>query len=104
MTSLVPWDNKGAPGARVASHKQAKKRNRQRIKRRARNLDSLGAMRTAVKRVRRALAADDIKTAQEKLPLALCAIGKACSTGAIHRNAASRNASRLTHAVNAASQ
>jgi len=88
----------------VATHKQAKKRNRQRIKRRARNLDSLGAMRTAIKRVRRALAADDFKTAQEKLPVALRAIAKARAKGAIHRNTASRNVSRLTRAVNAATQ
>jgi small subunit ribosomal protein S20 len=88
----------------VATHKQAKKRNRQRIKRRARNLTSMGAMRTAIKRVRRALAADDVKTAQEKLPVALRAIAKACSKGTIHRNTASRNVSRLTRAVNTASQ
>lgn len=88
----------------MATHKQAKKRNRQRIKRRARNLTSLGAMRTAIKRVRRALAANDVKTAQEKLPVALTAIAQARSKGSVHRNTASRNVSRLTRAVNSASQ
>jgi small subunit ribosomal protein S20 len=88
----------------LANHPQAKKRNRQRIKRRARNLDSLGAMRTAIKSVRRALAADDVKAAQEKLPVALRAIAKAKAKGSIHGNTASRNVSRLTRAVNAATQ
>ena len=42
----------------MANHKSAEKRNRQRIKRRARNLTHLSSMRTFMKRVRKALDGD----------------------------------------------
>jgi small subunit ribosomal protein S20 len=86
----------------MANHKQAEKRNRQRIKRRARNLMHLSSMRTYMKRVRRALAEGDLETAKKTLPIALESIGKANSKGVIHRHAASRYTSRLTVAVNKA--
>lgn len=84
----------------VANHKQAAKRNRQRIKRRQRNLLHLSTMRTYIKRVRSALEADDAEAAQKLLPTALKSIDKAASKGVIHRNTASRYVSRLTVAVN----
>lgn len=86
----------------MANHKQAEKRNRQRIKRRARNLMHLSTMRTYMKRVRKALADGDLETAKQTLPRALESIGKASSKGVIHRHAASRYSSRLTLAVNKA--
>ena len=86
----------------MANHKQAEKRNRQRIKRRARNLMHLSSMRTYMKRVRKALAEGDLETAQTTLPIALKAIGKANSKGVIHRHTASRYTSRLTVAVSKA--
>jgi small subunit ribosomal protein S20 len=86
----------------MANHKQAEKRNRQRIKRRARNLMHLSTMRTYMKRVRKALADGDLAAAKTTLPVALEAIGKANSKGVIHGNTASRYASRLTLAVNKA--
>jgi small subunit ribosomal protein S20 len=86
----------------VANHKSAEKRNRQRVKRRARNLNHLSPMRTYMKRVRRALGNDDVETAQKTLPQAITAIAKAASKGVIHRNTASRYVSRLTRAVTAA--
>lgn len=86
----------------MANHKQAEKRNRQRIKRRARNLMHLSSMRTYIKRVRKALAEGDVEAAQSGLPDALQAIGKAGSKGVIHGKTASRYASRLTVAVNKA--
>jgi small subunit ribosomal protein S20 len=52
----------------MANHKQAAKRNRQRIKRRRRNLGHLSKMRTLVKRVRYALAAKDGAAAKAALP------------------------------------
>jgi small subunit ribosomal protein S20 len=87
----------------MANHKQAEKRNRQRLKRRARNLMHLSTMRTYMKRVRKAIADGDVETAKTTLPVALEAIGKANSKGVIHRHTASRYASRLTLAVNRAS-
>lgn len=83
----------------MANHKQAEKRNRQRIKRRSRNLLHLSSMRTFMKRVRRALAGKEVEAAQAALPAALTAIAKAASKGVIHRNTASRYKSRLTKAV-----
>ena len=86
----------------MANHKQAEKRNRQRIKRRARNLRHLSTMRTYMKRVRRALAGGQLEQAQEALPQAITAIGHAASKGVVHRNTAARYISRLTRAINAA--
>jgi len=86
----------------VANHKQAEKRNRQRIKRRAQNLMHLSTMRTYMKRVRKALAGEDGEAAKTTLPDAIQAISKAASKGVIHRNTASRYISRLTIATNKA--
>jgi len=86
----------------VANHKSAEKRNRQRIKRRERNLLHLSTMRTYIKRVRKALAAEDVEAAKASLPLAIQAIDKARSKGVIHLNTASRYVSRLTLAMNQA--
>ncbi len=83
----------------MANHKQAEKRNRQRVKRRARNLQHLSTMRTYIKRVRRALDGKELAVAKETLPKALTAIARAASKGVIHRNTASRYVSRLTKAV-----
>ena len=87
----------------MANHKQAEKRNRQRLKRRQRNLMYLSTMRTHIKRVRSALAGNDDDAAKAGLPVAVKAIDRAASKGVIHRNTASRYISRLTRAV-AASQ
>jgi small subunit ribosomal protein S20 len=84
----------------VANHKSAEKRNRQRLKRRERNVFHLSTMRTYMKRLRKALEGNDLEGAKENLPLALQAIGKAASKGVIHRNTASRYASRVTLAFN----
>lgn len=86
----------------MANHKSAEKRNRQRIKRRERNLLHLSSMRTYMKRVRKALAGKDVKGAVEALPAAIAAIDKAHSKGVIHGNTASRYVSRLNLAVNKA--
>lgn len=86
----------------MANHKQAEKRNRQRIKRRSRNLLHLSTMRTYMKRVRNALGSGDTDTAKATLPTAIKAISKAASKGVVHRNTASRYISRLTVAVNKA--
>jgi small subunit ribosomal protein S20 len=83
----------------VANHKSAEKRNRQRPKRRARNIQHLSTMRTFMKRVRKALDGKDLEVARDTLPKAIHAITKAASKGVIHRNTASRYVSRLTKAV-----
>lgn len=83
----------------MANHKSAEKRNRQRPKRRARNLIHLSTMRTFMKRLRTALGKGDVDTAKETLPKAIHAVAKAASKGVIHRNTAARYFSRLTVAV-----
>lgn len=83
----------------MANHKQAEKRNRQRIKRRQRNLMHLSKMRTYMKKVRTAIASEDAEAAKSGLPTAIKAIDRAVSKGVIHRNTGSRYVSRLTTAV-----
>ena len=83
----------------MANHKQAEKRNRQRIKRRQRNLMHLSKMRTYMKKVRTAIASEDAEAAKTGLPTAIKAIDRAVSKGVIHRNTGSRYVSRLTTAV-----
>ncbi|MCU1277901.1 MAG: ribosomal protein S20p [bacterium] len=85
--------------ANVAS---AEKRNRQRIKRRARNQFHLTTMRTYVKRVRVAIEAKDGKVG-ELLKAAVAVIDKAASKGVIDKKAAARKISRLTKSFNRAS-
>lgn len=85
----------------MANHKQAEKRNRQRLKRRQRNLMYLSAMRTHIKRVRKALDGSDNDAAKAGLPVAVRSIDRAASKGVIHRNTAARYISRLTKAVGA---
>lgn len=82
--------------ANVAS---AEKRNRQRIKRRARNVFHLSTLRTYVKRVRTAIDAKDAGRAKEALAAAAKVIDKAAQKGVIDRKTASRKISRLTLAV-----
>jgi small subunit ribosomal protein S20 len=85
--------------ANVAS---AEKRNRQRIKRRARNLTHLTPMRTYVKRALAALATKDPAKAKAAIALAIRYIDKAAQKGVIKKETASRKISRLTRAVNRA--
>jgi small subunit ribosomal protein S20 len=85
----------------VANVQSAEKRNRQRLRRRQRNLAQLSTVRHRVKRVNASLAAKDGKAA-EALKEAIRAIDKAAQKGAIKKETASRKISRLTKAVAAA--
>jgi small subunit ribosomal protein S20 len=81
----------------VANHPSAEKRNRQRMKRTARNRAVKSSVRTQVKEVREALAAKDPKAAKEALAVAVKALDKAAGKGVIARKAASRKVGRLAH-------
>jgi small subunit ribosomal protein S20 len=85
----------------VANVASAEKRNRQRIKRRARNQFHLSTMRTHVKRVRTALASKDANVAAI-LKAAVAVIDKAAQKGVIDKKSASRKISRLTKSLNRA--
>jgi small subunit ribosomal protein S20 len=83
----------------VANIKSSEKANRQRVKRTARNVARKTSMRTAVKKVRAALGAKDVKGAKTALGDAIRAIDIAASKGVIKRGTASRSVSRLALAV-----
>ena len=83
----------------MANVPSAEKRNRQRIKRRARNVFHLSTMRTHVKRVRTAIESKDGKGAAI-LKAAVAVIDKAAQKGVIDKKAAARKISRLTKSFN----
>ncbi len=82
--------------ANVAS---AEKRNRQRLKRRLRNLSQLTTVRTHVKKVRAAVQSKDDKKSADLLQAAIKTIDKAAQKGVLKRATASRKISRLTRLV-----
>ena len=81
----------------------AEKRNRQRLRRRQRNLMHLTRVRTHVKRVRAAIDSGEGKLA-ELLKEAVQLIDKAAQKGVLKKETASRKISRLTKAVASAGQ
>lgn len=83
----------------MASHKDALKRHRQSLKRRARNRHYRTMMRTRVKAVRTAVAAGDVDASQAALKDAMSVIHRVASKGVIHRNQAARRISRLNKLV-----
>jgi small subunit ribosomal protein S20 len=86
----------------VAHHLSAKKRIRQNVKRRARNMHWKSTLRTSVKGLRAALSEGDAAKAAELLPATVALINKVASKGVIHKNTASRYVSRLSRAVSQA--
>ncbi len=83
----------------MANTSSAEKRNRQAQKRRARNVQVRTGVKSAVKKVREAVAGGDPSTAKQALHAAEKSIGKAASKGVLHKNAASRKIARLARAV-----
>ncbi len=88
----------------MANVPSAEKRNRQRLRRRQRNLTHLSRVRTYVKRVQAAVEAGqtDAKVV-EALKQAVRLIDKAAQKGVLKRETAARKISRLTKSVSAAS-
>lgn len=84
----------------MANHKSAEKRNRQNKVRAARNTHVRSTMRTFVKQVREAVAANDKDAAQAAVERAVPYIDKAATKGVIHKATASRKISRLQKLVN----
>ena len=79
----------------MANSAQARKRARQAVRRRAHNASLRSRMRTGVKRVVRALNADDAEAAGAALKLAEPILDGAAGKGLIHKNKAARHKSRL---------
>ena len=83
----------------MANTKSAEKRNRQNIKARERNRAHRSTLRTAIKKLRTAVASGDAARAQEILPEKLSVIDKTAQKRVIHANTASRYKSRLAQKV-----
>ncbi len=84
----------------MANSKSAEKKARQALARRDRNRAGRSSMKTAVKRLREAVAQGDATAAQELLPKTVSLVNATASNGVIHRNTAARTTSRLATAVN----
>ena len=85
----------------MANTRSAQKRNRQMIKRRARNTTVRSAVKTALKKAREALAAGDAGKAKEAVSAATHMLDRAASKGVLHARNASRRIGRLATALSA---
>jgi len=85
----------------VANSAQARKRARQANAQRAHNMAQRSALRTAIKKVRLAIAAGNKSDAQTQLSASMAVIDRIADKGVIHKNKASRHKSRLSAAVKA---
>ena len=83
----------------MADHKDAIKRNKQNIKRQARNRHYRSMMRNQIKRIESALAEGDIARAEAQLPDVVSVIHRVAQKGVIHRKQAARRVSRLYKAI-----
>lgn len=81
--------------------KSAIKRVQTNEKKRQMNMARKSNLRTSIKAVETAIAANDIAGAQQSLNIALKKLDKGVSKGIVHKNAAARKKSRLTKRVNA---
>ena len=79
----------------MANTVQARKRVRQATERRQRNVAQRSLVRTHIKNVQKAIAANDLNGAQEAFKVAVPVIDRMAGTGQIHRNKAARHKSRL---------
>lgn len=79
----------------MANTKSAEKRNRQNIVARERNRAHRSRLRTAIKRLRAAVASGDAEQAASLLPTTLSVIDATAQKKIIHANTASRYKSRL---------
>ena len=85
----------------MANTIQARKRARQALKRRGRNFSQRSELRTAIKRVRKAIEAGDKAAAQKILVESTGVIDSIADKKIIHKNKAARHKSRLSAAVKA---
>ena len=79
----------------MATHKSARKRMRQSIKRQARNRQRSSAAKTAVKNLRGAIAGGDADAAATAMRRAESLLRRAASRGVLTRKRVSRQISRL---------
>jgi small subunit ribosomal protein S20 len=85
----------------MANHPSAEKRNRQRIVQTDANRSVKGAVRTAVKKARLAIAQGDAQAASAPVAQASLALAKAASKRIIHPGSAARTTSRIQSQLHA---
>ena len=85
----------------MANIKSAKKRAKQTVVRNARNAAQRSQLRTAVKKVLKALDANDAAGAKSAFDVAPPILDRYSARGLSHRNKAARHKSRLTARINA---
>lgn len=85
----------------MANIKSAKKRSKQTVVRNARNAAQRSQLRTAVKKVLKALDSNDAAGAQAAFVVAQPILDRFSARGLIHRNKAARHKSRLSARIKA---
>ena len=85
----------------MANIKSARKRARQSVRLRARNASLRTTARSAIKQVKKAVAAGDKSAAAAALVRLQATVDRVTAKGVLHRGAADRHKSRLTRAVKA---
>lgn len=85
----------------MANSKQAAKRAKQAAKQRTANMGLRTTLRTAIKKVKAAIASGDAKAAQAALDANVSTIDRIADKKIIHKNKAARHKSRLSAAIKA---
>ncbi|MDR2788573.1 MAG: 30S ribosomal protein S20 [Candidatus Accumulibacter sp.] len=85
----------------MANSAQARKRARQAVKQRAHNTNLRSTLRTAVKRVQKAIVAGDKALAQNIFQESVSVIDRIADKKIIHKNKAARHKSRLSARIKA---
>ena len=87
----------------MANSAQARKRARQTVKQRAHNSSLRSTLRTAIKRVRQAIASGDKSAAQSVFSQSMSVVDRIADKKIIHKNKAARHKSRLSAQIKALS-
>ena len=85
----------------MANSAQARKRARQADKQRAHNASLRSTLRTAIKKVRKAIEAGDKSAAQAVFQESVSVLARISAKKTIHKNKASRHKGRLSAAIKA---
>jgi small subunit ribosomal protein S20 len=85
----------------MANSAQARKRARQAVATNKRNTSLRSTLRTAVKRVRKAIAAGDKAAAVKEFQASQAVIDRIADKKIVHKNTASRTKSRMAQAIKA---
>jgi small subunit ribosomal protein S20 len=93
------FSSTGYSGIFMANSAQARKRARQNVAQRDRNMSLRSQLRTAIKHVRKAISSSDKSNAQTVFQESVAMIDSIADKGIIHKNKAARHKSRLSAAI-----